>query len=637
METSPHDLSRTVPTGETSLRRDSSMEKPLSPDDERFVSANPSIDATIVGHARNARESSCGTNLAGDISIVPPPPPPPNTYISNVQEAIHGGYGHDGYSQYINAADGLHVSPVLCNDSPSLLLPSGYAFSPEMAYGQYSPVATPLPSLYLDGQLYSPQQFSFSPSFYAQPAPPHVPSSVSLAPSDLLTLDSSDNLLLGPGSGYLVHFGPFGGGNVSGAEGSSSLTSPPAYPQTMGIFGSSEHQIGQISQHRPLPGYGIMSPSSVGRYPHGGSYQSSHFSGGSMSYSGGNERVQLSLDKSRRREREQDSIYISNDSLGFDRNRGPRAFKLKGKSTTEQGSSSGNNEDNLSSFRHQFDLVNRPDFVTDYKNAKFFVMKSFSEDNVHKSIKYSVWASTPHGNKKLDAAYHEAKKLESNCPIFLFFSVNASGQFCGVAEMVGAVDFEKDADYWQQDRWSGQFPVQWHVVKDVPNGRFRHILLENNDNKPVTHSRDSQEVKLEQGIEMLTIFMDHDSHTSILDDFDFYNRRERALRERKSKQHASLGNDPALLADESINPISDSFVPKAQFGGGDSNKSENQATAVSRSDLIASSPIKLTSASQLSNAESFNDGFFRALKLEDSSNNVMQATEMGGGHQDQSC
>ena len=60
--------------------------------------------------------------------------------------------------------------------------------------------------------------------------------------------------------------------------------------------------------------------------------------------------------------------------------------------------------------------------------------------------------------------------------------------------MVGPVDFENDAEYWQQDRWSGQFRVQWHIIKDVPNSRFRHILLENNDNKPVTHSRDSQEV-----------------------------------------------------------------------------------------------------------------------------------------------
>jgi hypothetical protein len=72
--------------------------------------------------------------------------------------------------------------------------------------------------------------------------------------------------------------------------------------------------------------------------------------------------------------------------------------------------------------------------------------------------------------------------------------VNASAQFCGVAEMTGPVDFDKSVDYWQQDKWSGQFPVKWHIIKDVPNSQFRHIVLENNDNKPVTNSRDTQEV-----------------------------------------------------------------------------------------------------------------------------------------------
>lgn len=73
--------------------------------------------------------------------------------------------------------------------------------------------------------------------------------------------------------------------------------------------------------------------------------------------------------------------------------------------------------------------------------------------------------------------------------------VNASAQFCGVAEMIGPVDFDKSVEYWLQDKWTGQFPVKWHIIKDVPNSQFRHILLENNDNKPVTNSRDTQEVK----------------------------------------------------------------------------------------------------------------------------------------------
>lgn len=77
---------------------------------------------------------------------------------------------------------------------------------------------------------------------------------------------------------------------------------------------------------------------------------------------------------------------------------------------------------------------------------------------------------------------------------FNYIQVNASAQFCGVAEMVGPVNFDKNVDFWQQDKWSGQFPVKWHMIKDVPNSQFRHIVLENNDNKPVTNSRDTQEV-----------------------------------------------------------------------------------------------------------------------------------------------
>ncbi|RWW34985.1 hypothetical protein GW17_00000204, partial [Ensete ventricosum] len=141
------------------------------------------------------------------------------------------------------------------------------------------------------------------------------------------------------------------------------------------------------------------------------------------------------------------------------------------------------------------DQYNKSDFPETYSEAKFFIIKSYSEDDIHKSIKYNVWASTPHGNKKLDAAYQESKEKTSGCPVFLFFSVNTSGQFVGVAEMVGPVDFNKTLDYWQQDKWVGYFPVKWHIVKDVPNNILKHITLENNDNKPVTNSRDTQEVR----------------------------------------------------------------------------------------------------------------------------------------------
>ncbi|XP_047339945.1 YTH domain-containing family protein 3-like isoform X2 [Impatiens glandulifera] len=180
---------------------------------------------------------------------------------------------------------------------------------------------------------------------------------------------------------------------------------------------------------------------------------------------------------------------------------------------------------------------NREDFVTDYPDAKFYVIKSYSEDDVYKCIKYDVWASTHYGNKKLNDAFLDVMaKSNETCtkcpPTFLFFSVNGSGQFLGVAEMIGRIDFNKTMDFWQVDRWNGFFPVKWHVLKDIPNAKLRHIILKNNDNKDVTFTRDTQEIELEQGIEMLKIFKNYEGKTSLLDDVEFYENRIKLAREK---------------------------------------------------------------------------------------------------------
>ncbi|XP_014509634.1 YTH domain-containing family protein 2 isoform X1 [Vigna radiata var. radiata] len=229
----------------------------------------------------------------------------------------------------------------------------------------------------------------------------------------------------------------------------------------------------------------------------------------------------------------------SSDVLG-ELNRGPRIsnsnskYQLAVKAYTNKGD--GNTQENIIIYTDQY---NREDFPVNIENAKYFVIKSYSEDDVHKSIKYNVWSSTPHGNKKLQNAYEDAARISAGksggCPIFLFFSVNASGQFCGVAEMVGPVDFNKDMDFWQQDKWSGNFPVKWHIIKDVPNASFRHIILENNENKPVTNSRDTQEIMYGKGLEMLKMFKNHSLKTSLLDDFMYYENRQKIMQEEKTK------------------------------------------------------------------------------------------------------
>jgi hypothetical protein len=49
---------------------------------------------------------------------------------------------------------------------------------------------------------------------------------------------------------------------------------------------------------------------------------------------------------------------------------------------------------------------NQHGFVTNYGHEIFFVIKSYNEDDVHKSIKYNVWANTPTGNKRLYLQYY---------------------------------------------------------------------------------------------------------------------------------------------------------------------------------------------------------------------------------------
>ncbi|KAL8484756.1 hypothetical protein ACS0TY_027165 [Phlomoides rotata] len=234
-----------------------------------------------------------------------------------------------------------------------------------------------------------------------------------------------------------------------------------------------------------------------------------------------------------------------------DQNRGLRLNKSKNQLVVKAYTTRAGNPDAQGNIIILTDQYNNVDFPVEHPNAKFFVIKSYSEDDVHKSIKYNVWSSTPNGNKKLNAAYEDAKRIapggSRGCPIFLFFSVNASGQFCGVAEMTGPVDFHRDMDFWQQDKWSGSFPVKWHFIKDVPNPNFRHIILENNENKPVTNSRDTQEIYYKKGLEMLRIFKGHTLKTSLLDDFMYYENRQRILHEERARLLIRSYENPYLV------------------------------------------------------------------------------------------
>ncbi|XVF02766.1 hypothetical protein REPUB_Repub04eG0202300 [Reevesia pubescens] len=555
--------------------------------------ANPNTltnkDLVIVGPLRD------GSHQSG---FVPSVVDSKTTYLTNAYSPkarfYHEAHKKGSFLPYVSAEgleNGFHG---IYNETASSLRFHSFGHSPQTPHRPYAPVSSHLPPVGDPSWLLNARHFSTSDSSYHQPSfplnIPHCPSKAQFSHLEFpVNIEQQvDGNRLGLSPNYLPQLGSYGGrSNFFGSSGKlcssypafggfgaggfysdwskpfsgkSSLfhvSSPAASPKRVGSLEFPSNDLGMAA----FNGFGSCSGSCSRGYTGSQSDQSSCYDSIPTSSLGINGQNWPTLDEARQGGSCNDfscSCTVTVDTLS-ERNRGPRAFKPKSYITTKgffvdsckNGITNG--------------LYNQQNFVTDYQGgAKFFVIKSYSEDNVHKSIKYGVWASTPIGNKKLDAAYHEAKAKQGTFPVFLLFSVNASAQFCGVAEMVGPVDFDKSVDYWLQDKWSGQFPVKWHIIKDVPNSQFRHILLESNDNKPVTNSRDTQEVELEQGIEMLNIFKNYESHSSILDDFYFYEERQKAMQERKTRQLTSLVTSPNDLVGESQNLVSlpNDFVKK---------------------------------------------------------------------------
>lgn len=515
----------------------------------------------------------------------------PNGYPSTAFYYGYDGIGNDweDYTRYVNP-DGVEMSSGVYGDNGSMMYHHGYGYAP---YGPYSPAASPVPTIGNDGQLYGPQHYQYPP--YFQPltptSAPYTPS-FAVPQSDISTSVAADQKPLPPETTNGNANGIVSGGSIKGNNGSTPLK--PAYQNSpFNSNGSYARSPLPDWQSRPVTSTTIQSPISNGNHLPSSRNQnyrpSSQFMGlhprplpvmnqGYMSrllpnkmygqygnpirsslgfgYHGYDSRASgrgwLAVDGKYNKPRGRNGGYYGYGNENMDGlnelNRGPRAkgsknqkdfvtatLPVKGQNLPINATTTDKEKDKTAVVpdREQY---NKADFPEEYADAKFFIIKSYSEDDVHKSIKYNVWASTPNGNKKLHAAYQEAQEKSGGCPVFLFFSVNTSGQFVGLAEMVGPVDFNKSVEYWQQDKWNGCFPVKWHIVKDVPNSLLKHITLENNENKPVTNSRDTQEVKLEPGLRLVKIFKEHSSKTCILDDFGFYETRQKTIQEKKAKQ-----------------------------------------------------------------------------------------------------
>ena len=196
-----------------------------------------------------------------------------------------------------------------------------------------------------------------------------------------------------------------------------------------------------------------------------------------------------------------------------------------------------------SRYRHLIDINQKNTKLIESINAnsKFFVIKSFSEEDVHKSIKYNVWSSSKDGNLTLSNAFRITEENKGN--VYLFFSCNGSGRYCGLARMKSPCDENKTFGLWTQDgKWPGLFDVEWLFIKDVPFKEFKNVIITMKDGevKPISNSRDTQEIPFEQAKIMIQKITDYQNTNTILEHFEFYDMRqenyERNMQMNKNKE-----------------------------------------------------------------------------------------------------
>lgn len=164
-----------------------------------------------------------------------------------------------------------------------------------------------------------------------------------------------------------------------------------------------------------------------------------------------------------------------------------------------------------------------PTWINIPENSKFFIIKSNNLEQIKKSFYNSIWSSTHFGNKRLSESFQNLNTHFNHLSkLFLFFSVNGSGKFCGVAEMISDLRNDLDTSIWSNNEKFGlAFKVRWVIVRDINNKFLKKFLLPNNEMKPVTYSRDTQEIPFLIGKAILKLFKsqnwDIDEITSFLD------------------------------------------------------------------------------------------------------------------------
>jgi hypothetical protein len=181
------------------------------------------------------------------------------------------------------------------------------------------------------------------------------------------------------------------------------------------------------------------------------------------------------------------------------------------------------------------------------------------EDDVFLSFYFGIWAGRNLGKRILENAYQdkvirEASQCANAEPIYLLFFPDNTGHFCGMAELVGPLQEIAKLGKWESfGKWQSAFKVRWLYLKDINKREFSHISIpvKNGESRRcVTTLRDSSEIPMEQGYQMLEIIRSFKSETSLQTDLEWHQRRMEERLDRISANVASSSSSLSGLGEE---------------------------------------------------------------------------------------
>ena len=123
--------------------------------------------------------------------------------------------------------------------------------------------------------------------------------------------------------------------------------------------------------------------------------------------------------------------------------------------------------------------------------------------------------------------------------------------------MTGEVRFNLIFNYWWEElKWSGNFPIKWIYVKDLHHDGVSQLIVEDTS---IIRLKDGSSLPLNVGVEVLKAFRSTEFVSDIFEAFKFMDEREEKLRYKRDKVYSYIQElkNKKILPDSTDNTFKD--------------------------------------------------------------------------------